>query len=385
MNIPAILNFKSFNKTDSLIYFYKYKVPHEIQYYIKQNYKDEEKTSDLLLFFQKAFKNENLRKRDIDYQRARRFFLRTLEDRGFFNFSDDEIKYILENGSKVRPCEGVKILFPDLTNQIDINFRARSFKELIDCFEIEFEVANNEYLESDDLDKGGEYVPPGSDEIVISKINRCDPSADWSRGRLDSNQRKCVRALRNNLGQLKFRISINSYKKIIEKKLFETEFIRQTYDNYSLIPDDVNACMMLCGEYVREMQIKEMINLLDDQMKSTLDGDAKSSMVLATNLKDKTNELKNCQINIKSLQGQIHGHRTKRLEAESKYHQSLAQYINVVAEENNREKMLLAQKVYNETVLKNEIDNLSNLPNEIGEVHGISINEILGFKHYISE
>ena len=60
-------------------------------------------------------------------------------------------------------------------------------------------------------------------------------------------------------------------------------------------------------------------------------------------------------------------------------------YVTIVSDQNKREKLLLVQKVYNETVLQREIDNLVDLPNDIGEVHGISINEILGFKHYISD
>lgn len=381
----SILNFESPNKTDSIICKSIYNMPYHVQNYIKANLKTDE-AKDLLLFLQNAYGNKDLKKRDTEYKRGRMYFMRLNKDRENYNFTDREIKLIIQNGKTRRPSEMVKMIFPEMTDQNDINFKSRVVKDLLIALGIEYEGSDEEpEPEEDSLDNGGDYISPETDEAVITKINRCDPSAEWYKTRLDSNQKKCIRTLKNNLNQLKFKISINSYQKVIEKKLFETEFIRQTYDNPNLIPDDINACMMLCGEYVREMQIKEMINLLDAQMKATLEGDSKGSMVLATNLKDKTTELKNCQNNIKDLQGQIHGHRTKRLEAESKYHQSLAQYVTIVSDQNKREKLLLVQKVYNENVLQKEIDNLVDLPNDVGEVHGISINEILGFKHYISD
>lgn len=381
----SVLSFESTNKTDSIICKSVYNIPHTVQNYIKERLKTDE-ANDLLLLFQNAYGNKDLKKRDVEYKRGRIFFMRLNKDRENYNFTDPQLRLIIENGRGKRPSEMVKMIFPKLTDQVDINNKSRSVKDFLVALGIEYEgPAEEQDPEEDNLDNGGDYIPPETDDVVITKINRCDPSADWVRSRLDSNQKKCIRTLKNNLNQLKFKISINSYQKVIEKKLFETEFIRQTYDNPNLIPDDINACMMLCGEYVREMQIKEMINLLDAQMKATLEGESKSSMVLATNLKDKTIELKNCQNNIKDLQGQIHGHRTKRLEAESKYHQSLAQYVTIVSDQNKREKLLLVQKVYNENILQKEIDHLTDLPNNVGEVHGISINEILGFKHYISD
>jgi len=383
MNPNAILNFESSNKADALLIHFKWRIPYHVQEYITQRAKTPE-ANDPLTLFRAAWQNPKLDKRSDDYRNSKKFLLREIKTGKIHNFTDEQLKTIIKYGP-TRKCSDISlILFEENTDQNWINGMAATIGRVLEAIGIEYEGEVGVVAESDDLDRG-DYKPPQSDEAVINKINRCDPSANYSKSKtaLDSHQRKCVRILRENLGNLRFQIAINSYRKALERRLFETEFIRQTYDKPDLIADDINACIDLSAEYVRDMQIQEMINLLDDRMKATLDGDQNASMTFTEDLKGKVAERKACKANIKSLQDQINKLRSKRQDENKQFNQSLAKFVMMCSDQNYREKLLNAERAYKDKKLQGEIQTLSEMSETDGEVHGISVSEILGFEHFI--
>jgi hypothetical protein len=383
MNPASLLSFDAVNKTDAIIIEATQKIPYHAQKYIRENLESEE-TKDMLDFVRKAFGDMMIDKRDTKFTKAKAFYLRLKQGREYYNFTDKEIEKIISLTASRKPGEIVNILFEGTIESGEANSRANSVKALQVALGREYKGPAEVLHEVDDI-QDGEYRPPLTDETVIRKINRADGGADMAKHRLSSFERKCVRVLKANLGLKKFCLTINSFKKIQERELFEIEFIRATYNKPDMIPDDINACMMLCGEYIREMQIREMMNLLDGRVKSSLEGDEKTNMVFAENLSAKTNELDKCQKNIKALQDTLNKSYSKRKDTESKYHESLARYINAVCDQGNREKFILKSKVYAEKVLMTEIQKIKDTPQEIGEAHGMGINEILGFSHQITD
>ena len=382
MNSLNLLRTEGPNKTDAICFDYEHHVPPHVQLAIR-NFMGTEIEEDLLEMMRAAWQIPNLNKKDPKYKAAKTFWGKVKSGSLKYNFTDEQILEIVRFGPSRKPGEIMRMLFPDEDQRI-LDGRAASAAALMRATGVEYqgEVA---VLEDAHTIEKGDYRPPQSDDIVIGKINAADPSANFVKANLNGHQRKCVKTLRNHLNSLMFVIDINSYKKSIERKLFEQEFIKSVYNKPDMIPDDIAASINLAGLYVRRIQIQEMINLLDNRMKNTLEGDEKTSMVFSEDLKSKTAEMNKCLDGIAKYHKQLNESRSKRMAAESQFHQSLAPYIQKVADENNRIAMLRAAKVYNDQVLMAEINKLSDLPQEIGEIHGISINEILGFKHDILE
>ena len=383
MNTASLLSFDAVNKTDAIITEANLKLPYFAQKYIRDNFQSEG-PKDMLDFARKAYGDQMIDKRDPKFDQVKTFYLKCKRGTEYYNFTDKEIEKIISLTASRKPGEIVNILFEGRLESGEANSRSNSVKALQVALGREYKGPAEVLHEVDDI-QDGEYRPPLTDETVIRKINRADGGADMAKHRLSSFDRKCVRVLKANLGLKKFCLTINSFKKVQERELFEIEFIRATYNKPDMIPDDINACMMLCGEYIREMQIREMMNLLDGRVKSSLDGDEKTNMVFAENLSAKTNELDKCQKNIKALQTTLNSSYNKRKETESKFHESLARYVNAACDQGNRDRLVMAAKAYNEKTLMDEIKKLKDTPQEIGEVHGMGVAELMGFSHQIND
>ncbi len=384
MNLQSLLAFESPNKTDFLIIQATKKIPYHAQSYIRERLKGEE-PSDLATFIRNAFGNPALDKRDPLFRSAKEYYTRMKGGREWHNFTDEEITEIVRLSQTRKPRDIIEAISPDLKDKNEMNKRSAAVKALQDAIGLEYLGPATIMAEILEVEGEGEYRAPQNDETIIRKINKSVVNTDWAKHSLDSFKKRCVKSLKGYMGIQLFVLQVNSYRSSIERQVFEGEFIKLCYDKPDMIPDDVNACMMLAGEYVRQIQIRDMINLFDTKMKAAFDGDDKSGLTqsFAENLKAKTAELEKCQKNIKDLQVRLNDSRNKRKEAEAKYNDSIARYVNAACSESQRRALLVKKKAYEQNVLQPEIDRL--IETEDGEVHGISVDEILGFDNQIND
>lgn len=386
MNINSLLDFEAPNKTDAIIVEARDKIPYNVQRYIRENL-DSDQAKDTLQFMRNAWDNQSLDVRDEKYKRGKAFQLRCRNGRGEHNFTDDEIREIIQKGQTHKPAEILKEIYKDPLDKGQLSSWGQSVKLLLDAVGIEYLGPAARFTELQEIEVGGEYRPAVNDDTIIRKVNKAIPGLEMSKWKLSSFQKKCIRVLKANMAGDKFCLTVNSFRVPIERQIFENEFIRSCFDRPDMIASDINTCMMLAGEYVREVQIREMMNLFDARTKSALEGDDKQglSQSFAENLKAKTMELDKCQKNIKDLNKIIDGSYAKRKEVESKFHESIAKYVNAVCEESNRNALINQKKAYETNILKPEIDKIARTEQTIGEVHGIGIDEILGFSHQIND
>ncbi len=385
MNPNSILAFDAPNKTDAIIIQANKNIPYHAQNYIREKLHSEE-PKDFLKFMLNAYGVTDFEKgkRDGRFIAGREYYTRMKAGNEWYNFTDEEIKDIIRYASSKKPKEIIEEISPGL-GKGETDKRAAAAAALRNALNLEYLGASTISQEVEEVLSDGEYRAPQNDETVIKKINKCVPNAGWSKYSLDSGQKKCIKALKGHLGLLKYAITVQSYRSALDRQLFEAEFIRSCYDKPDMIPDDVNASMMLAQEYVRSVQIRSMMDMFDTQAKAAFEGENKAlSMSFAENYNAKTKELKECQENIKSLQKTLNDSRTKRKEVESKYNDSIARYITSCCEESNRRALDNIAKAYKESVLKPEIDRLIETDQAIGEVHGISVAEVLGFTHIIN-
>ncbi len=386
MNVNSLLDFEAPNKTDAIIVEARDKIPYNVQRYIRDNL-NSEGPKDMLQFIRNAWDNQSLDVRDEKYKRGKAFYIRLKNGRGEHNFTDDQIRDIIQKGQTHKPAEILKEIYKEDLDKGTISRQAQSVKYLLDAVGIEYLGPAARFTELQEIDVGGEYRPAVNDDTIIRKVNKAIPGLEISKWKLTSFQKKCIRVLKANMAGDKFCLTVNSFRVPIERQIFENEFIRSCFDRPDMIASDINTCMMLAGEYVREVQIREMMNLFDARTKSALEGDDKQglSQSFAENLKAKTMELDKCQKNIKDLNKIIDGSYAKRKEVESKFHESIAKYVNAVCEESNRTALINQKKAYETNILKPEIDKIARTEQTIGEVHGIGIDEILGFAHQIND
>jgi hypothetical protein len=171
--------------------------------------------------------------------------------------------------------------------------------------------------------------------------------------------------------------TINAIKAPEEKSLFESEFINGAWDKPDLNSEEINMYVSLCSDYVLLKQIKEQLDILNDELKSSIQDDDKTIKVALTEaFGKKASEYDSCAKRIKSLQEALSGARSKRVENTSKLNASLSAFVEKWKDEEERKKMIMIAKA-REVKLKDTINKLENESELVARIMGISPEEIL--------
>lgn len=372
------------NKSDAIFSRYKWGIPFDIQHFIRENV--DELKNDLHNFFKKAYKNEMLKKQDLRFDPFKAFVSKCIRKTEIYNFTDEQITEIVETAGYRKPIDIGRAFFPE----VDFDQEGRGFfngigasiKHIIQSFGIEYIGERGAYNVS--VITENDYHPPETEDQIISRIKRYVPDCDFVKTTLNTFQRKCIRCLRGNLGSTRFLKIINSMRDVLSRQMFEEEYIKSIYDKPDLIAEDVNGYIDLCQEYVLQAEINERINVLSQDFRNTseADSEAKTLRITISNEMSATQkQLNDCKARIQSSTKSLVNTREKRLDKESANEFSLFKIVLKVADENYRRLLLQAKSAWNLKLTK-EMDNLSDADQAtVGEVHGISIANILNFSH----
>lgn len=393
---PNQIDLKSFdldkvpgdNKADSIIAFYRYGVPFDIQEYIKENFQAQK--GDLHAFCKNAYADEKLKKTDPRFEKFKLYYGKVQREKPNYNFSNAEIKLILENGPYKKPMQIAKMIFVEETDEGDEQFlkgKAKPIRELLDSFGILYDGPSGEFMTERPTD--ADYKLPETEEGLLRKVIANVPGCQWKKSSLDAHQRKCLRFMAANLMSLHFLRSINSLRDAGLRELFEQEFIKHIYDKPDLIPEDVNQYIALASMYVDKFKVEEKINIFDRDFKNSAQGDDsnggsaedRSRIVADLEKLSKQRALIITQINQTSKA--LTGVREERLARETERSQSVGKIINDCADEKKRELLVMAAKARTEKLREHikEVEGYDETTK--GEINGISIEEILGYTQSI--
>lgn len=226
-------------------------------------------------------------------------------------------------------------------------------------------------------DNDPSYRPPKAISKIITKINIARHDANYSEDKLTNNQKKSVEALRGFLHNNRFVATINGIKDPMERVLFESEFINGVLDKPDLNSEELNMYVSLCSDYVILKQIKEQLDMLNEELRSSVeDTDKGIKMALTEAFGKKSKEYDECAKRIKSMQESLSGIRSKRLESTYRANESLAVLVDLWKQQDERKKMILIAKA-KELSIKEKIDDIGNEAEYIARVFGISSEEIL--------
>lgn len=221
------------------------------------------------------------------------------------------------------------------------------------------------------------YRPPKASNKIIWKVNAAKHEANLVEGKLNNFQLKCIESLKAYLHNHRFVATINAIRSSEEKNLFESEFINGTWDKPDLNSEELNMYITLCSDYVLLKQIKEQLDLLNDELKDSVQDEDKTIKVALTEaFGKKASEYDSCAKRIKSLQEALSGARSKRMDSTTRLNSSLSAFVEKWKDEEERRKMILIAKA-RDIKLANEIDRLDDEAEYIARIMGISKEEII--------
>lgn len=292
------------------------------------------------------------------------------EAKGLIELNLEQKEYISNNCATMTGIEIAKILFKNesLTN---LSQETRSVLEYMKTIpmNVKYHNSENENITTD------EYRPPRSEERMIAKINKYILDG-IDKNKLTHKHKKEINSLIGYMNTYRFCHQINLYDDEKDRELFESSFVRYTYDKSDLTQEEVDQYIVLSTEVVISSNIQQTINVLQTQIDMAIQEDGKIPMALVEASNTARKEYNDCVNRQQKLLNDLKVKRSERLSKQVKETASIINLVQMWKEEESRIKLLKMAEMRKQ-VLEKEIDRLSTMDEIKSKILGISKDEIL--------
>jgi hypothetical protein len=283
--------------------------------------------------------------------------------------SDENIEYINNNYRMMSFVEIARLLFDDSTLS-NLSPEARSVQEHIQSLNPEESFQAGEIPQE-------EYKPPRTIDRAIAKINRYILEG-IDRNKLTASDKKNCEMLIRYVHTFRFLHHMNHLSTNVDRELYESSFIRYTYDKPDLTQEEVDQYIVLSGEAVIASNIQRRVEhlqgLLDDAANDT-EG-RRISMALVESINTAQNEYHQSVNRQHKLLDDLKQKRSHRLKNQLEENASILNLVEVWKEEEGRKKMIsLAER--RKEAIEEEIDNITNMDEIKARVLGLTKEEVL--------
>jgi hypothetical protein len=290
--------------------------------------------------------------------------------KGLIELSIEQKEYISNNCHTMTGLEMAKILFKNesLTN---LSQETRSVLEYMKNIpnNIKFNNTENENT----ITEG--YKPPRSEERMIVKINKYILDG-IDKNKLTHKHKKDINSVIGYMNTHRFIHQINIYDNESDRELFESSFVRYTYDKSDLTQEEVDQYIVLCTEVVISSSIQQTINVLQNQIDLAIQEDGKIPMALVEASNTARKEYNDCVNRQQKLNNDLKVKRSDKLSKQVKETASIINLVQMWKEEDSRNKLIKMAEMRKQVVEK-EIDRLSTMDEIKSKILGISKDEIL--------
>ena len=223
----------------------------------------------------------------------------------------------------------------------------------------------------------GEYRPPKTYAAMINKIVKFVPNS-INKDRISPRQKRDAEAAMGFLQTYRFLHTINNLNGQVDQDLFESSFVRYTYDKFDLTQEEIDQYIVLASEVVISSNIQRRIEHLQQLLDQTA-GDTEGtriSMGLVEAISSRQTEYNQSVNRQTKLLNDLKMKRSDRLKRLGDSSASILNLVEVWKEEVGRKEIIeLAEK--RKEILKEEMDKLSSMDDVKAKIIGIDPNEVL--------
>ena len=290
------------------------------------------------------------------------------------SLSDEMKEYIVNNGHAMSDLDVAKIIFDDntLTN---LHKETRLVSDYRQSQGIEQSLLVPS--QTNDVPSQAEYKPPRTINLIISRVNKYVLDG-INKDKLTARQRKEIESLIGYLHTYRFLHQINGYDSQVDRDLFESSFIRYTYDKADLTQEEVDQYIVLASEVVIASNIQRRVEhlqgLLDDAANDT-EG-RRISMSLVEAIGKAQNDYHQSVGRQNKLLSDLKEKRSDRLKNQIKENASIINLVQLWKEEESRKKLIQLAELRKQ-VVKDEVKNISSMDEVKARILGISEDEVL--------
>jgi hypothetical protein len=218
------------------------------------------------------------------------------------------------------------------------------------------------------------YSPPDSIAQLATRVNFYI-SNTYSKQRTN-RQQKNLDSLFAYLKTYRFIHQINTYTSDVDRKLFESSFIRYTFDKADLTQEEVDQYIVLCTEVVISANIQRTIQTMQEQIAVELDSGEKIPMTLVEAVNSARTEYNQCVGRQQKLLNDLKVKRSERISKQVKENASILNLVQLWKDEESRKEMIKMADMRRE-VLKTEINKLSSMDDVKARIFGLTEQEVL--------
>ena len=223
-----------------------------------------------------------------------------------------------------------------------------------------------------------QYKPPKHPDRVLSKVNKYILDSGIDKEKISPKQRKDMYKLMGYLHTFRFVHQISNYNNDTERQLFESSFVRYTYNKPDLTQEEVDQYIVLSGEVVIASNIQRRVgrltNLLDE---TAMDNEGRRiSMSLVEAISTAQNEYNSCVNRQHKLLESLKEKRSSRLSKQIQDNASILNLVETWKDEEGRKELIRIAEL-RKKVIRDEIVKLSTMDDVKARIFGISEEEAL--------
>jgi hypothetical protein len=286
--------------------------------------------------------------------------------------TEEHKEFIRNNFSMMSSVEMARILFaePELTN---LNQESRAVEQYVESLNPAIaHAAQTELLP--DIEK---YTPPKTLPATILKVNAYVHEG-INKNKLSISHKNSLNALIGYLHTFRFQHQISTYRNQTDRELFESSFVRYTYDKADLSQEEVDQYIVLSTEVVISNNIQRRVERLQELMDATANDTEgrRISMSLVESIDTSHKEYNQCVNRQQKLLSDLKEKRSDKLRKQITENASILNLVQMWKEEESRKKMIKLAEIKKKN-LKKEIENLDTMDEMKAKIMGISEDEVL--------
>ena len=269
------------------------------------------------------------------------------------DLTEEHIQFIESNASMMKPLEMAKVIFKNnsLTN---LNQETRTVNNFIKSLDLE------PYQDASEIPDEN-YRPPKTFASALARVNKFIPQK-IDRDKITRLEKRHVNTLMGFLSTYRFIHHINNYDSQTDRDLYESSFIRYTYDKSDLTQEEVDQYIVMSIEVVIASNIQRRV----EHLQRLLDGVAEDtegrriSMSLVESISSAQGEYHQCINRQQKLLESLKTKRSDRLKNQIRENASILNLVQLWREEESREKLIkLAQ--LRKKIIDKEVENLDEM------------------------
>ena len=286
--------------------------------------------------------------------------------------TDDQKEFISNNCSAMKPMDITRLLFDD--NKISaLDLRYKVVVDFINSIPNQIKYSDT----SEEISVEGGYAPPKSESRALVRVNKYVHNG-IDKEKITAKIKKNLSTLIAYMHTFRFLHQISTYSIETDRELFESSFVRYTWDKSDLSQEEVDQYIVLSAEVVIASNIQrrvERLQTLLDQNAEDTEG-RRMAMSLVEAINTAQTEYNQCVNRQTKLLNELKEKSSQRM---SKVLQESASILNLVElwkDEESRNKMIKIADLRKKNLSK-EIERLTSMEEIKSRIMGISEEEVL--------